>query len=146
MMLNSNPDSDSSDNELLHPHEWMEAGRDLDAAEQLFEEEWGGSDKSAVWGGATYDEVQDTWTDLLKRHVHEVRWGPSAEECCWETDLKAGEAGYPTKEIKRKRYRRTKAEIAKGMKRRKQTPRLRPYCTHIALRATGRFPLPHKGG
>jgi len=41
----------------------------------------------------------------------------------------------------REKKRRTKVEIARGVPM-KSTKRIRPYCTHIALRAVQKFPLP----
>jgi hypothetical protein len=116
--------------------------QDADKQQADIEADWG-DNASAVWK-ASFKAVQDTWKEILEKDIKKNQWGLSDTECCWEIILKASNNGRPTKEIKRVKTRRTKEEISRRVPL-KSTKRVRPYCTHIALRAVQKFPLPrHK--
>jgi len=109
-----------------------------DKAQSKLETGWGKA-ASSIWK-ASYISVQKTWREMLDKDLLRYQWGQDENECCWEVNL-ASNNGRPTKEINRRHKRRTQSEINAGVPK-KGGPRVRPYCTHIALRATQKFPLP----
>jgi hypothetical protein len=113
-----------------------------DGHQRELESLWGAAASSA-WK-CTYEEIQSTWSEILEHCIEKRRWGDLDLEECWEVTLATGDTGRPTKEVCRKKTRRTKEELAAGVPM-KSEARVRPYCTHIALRAVQKFPLPRLG-
>jgi hypothetical protein len=111
---------------------------EMDRCEHTIEAQWG-KQSSAIWQ-ASFAQVQETWQTMLSQDIQFNRWGESEEECCWEAQL-ASTNERPTKELRRRKTRRTKVEIASMMPL-KSCRRVRAYCTHISLRAMQKFPLP----
>jgi len=117
-------------------------GKVADEQQQRAEMSWPKDEYSVVWN-ASFESVQETWKEMLASDIKENQWGANETECCWEVSL-ASSNGRPTKELKRLKTRRTKKEIEEGVLL-KSTKRVRAYCTHIALRAEQKFPLPRFG-
>lgn len=118
----------------------IDDSEERDKSQCQLESNWA-TERSNVWK-ATFTQVQETWEEMLKQDIRHFRWGELEEECCWEVQL-ASNNGRPTKELKRVKTRRTQAELVAKVPLKSQ-PRIRAYCTHIALRASQKFPLPRQ--